>query len=242
MFVDYLTVMMVAVVAGAVITIVYGLMFLNAPLADQRPWGWAFGIVGLLLGVTGLHLVLTWPLPGAYNIVMGEPALYFGLVFLGTALAIRAGESLMPLAVLAIFGGIANIFLSIAMLVHGLSRNPPLWALAYAAIGLAAVLSPLIVHRVRALGAIGGGSAIGHRSSDLRFGRLRRVSGAHLRGGGLRQVGASSHEAGTIVGDRPGLRSPVERTHTTPTLSTQVSTGGRWVTSRGKRTQAQSLR
>jgi len=151
MFVDYLTVMMVAVVAGAVLAIIYGLMFLNAPVADQRPWGWAFGVVGLLLGVTGLHLVLTWPLPGAYNIVMGEPALYFGLVFLGTALAIRAGESLMPLAVLAIFGSIANIFLSIAMLVHGLSRNPPLWALAYAAIGLAAVLSPLIVHRVRAL-------------------------------------------------------------------------------------------
>jgi putative membrane protein len=151
MFVDYLTVMMVAVVAGAVITIVYGLMFLDAPLADQRPWGWAFGIVGLLLGVTGLHLVLTWPLPGAYNIVMGEPALYFGLVFLGTAFAIRAGESLMPLAVLAIFGGLANIFLSIAMLVHGLSRNPPLWALAYAAIGLAAVLAPLVVHKVRAL-------------------------------------------------------------------------------------------
>ena len=151
MFVDYLTVMMVAVVAGAVITIVYGLMFLDAPLADQRPWGWAFGIVGLLLGVTGLHLVLTWPLPGAYNIVMGEPALYFGVVLLGTAFAIRAGESLMPLAVLAIFGGIANIFLSIAMLVHGLSRNPPLWALAYAAIGLAAVLAPLVVHKVRAL-------------------------------------------------------------------------------------------
>jgi hypothetical protein len=34
MFVDYLTVMMVAVVAGAVLTIVYGLMFLNAPVAD----------------------------------------------------------------------------------------------------------------------------------------------------------------------------------------------------------------
>ena len=151
MFVDYLTVMMVAVVAGAVVTIVYGLMFLDAPLADQRPWGWAFGIVGLLLGVTGLHLVLTWPLPGAYNIVMGEPALYFGLVLLGTAFAIRAGESLMPLAVLAIFGGLANIFLSIAMLVHGLSRNPPLWALAYAAIGFAAVLAPLVVHRVRTL-------------------------------------------------------------------------------------------
>jgi putative membrane protein len=151
MFVDYLTVMMVAVVAGAVLTIVYGLMFLNAPVADQKQWGWAFGLVGLLLGVTGLHLVLTWPLPGAYNIVMGEPALYFGLVLLGTAFAIRAGESLMPLAVLAFFGGLANVFLTIAMLVHGLSRNPPLWAIAYAAIGLAAILSPVVVHRVRAL-------------------------------------------------------------------------------------------
>ena len=189
MFVDYLTVMMVAVVAGAVLTIVYGLMFLDAPLADQRPWGWAFGTVGLLLGVTGLHLVLTWPLPGAYNIVMGEPALFFGLVLLGTAFAIRAGESLMPLAVLGIFGGLANIFLSIAMLVHGLSRNPPLWALAYAAIGLAAVLSPLVVHRVRtlrwvpllaggllAIGALifalgGYGAYLGHTSADEGFGK-----------------------------------------------------------------------
>jgi putative membrane protein len=176
MFVDYLTVMMVAVVAGAVLTIVYGLMFLDAPLADQRPWGWAFGTVGLLLRVTGLHLV-------------GEPALFFGLVLLGTAFAIRAGESLMPLAVLAIFGGLANIFLSIAMLVHGLSRNPPLWALAYAAIGLAAVLSPLVVHRVRtlrwvpllaggllAIGALifalgGYGAYLEHTSADEGFGK-----------------------------------------------------------------------
>jgi hypothetical protein len=35
-FVDYLTVKMVA---GAVLAIVYSLMFLNAPVADQRPWG-----------------------------------------------------------------------------------------------------------------------------------------------------------------------------------------------------------
>ena len=31
MYVDYLTVMMVAVAAGAVLTIIYGLMFLEAP-------------------------------------------------------------------------------------------------------------------------------------------------------------------------------------------------------------------
>ena len=46
--------------------------------------GWAFGIVGLLLGATGLHLVLTWPLPGAYNIVMGEPGFMSSQKFAAT--------------------------------------------------------------------------------------------------------------------------------------------------------------
>ena len=232
MFVDYLTVMMVAVVAGAVVTIVYGLMFLDAPLADQRPWGWAFGIVGLLLGVTGLHLVLTWPLPGAYNIVMGEPALYFGLVLLGTAFAIRAGESLAACGARHLRGPSEHL------LEHRHVGPRPLTQ-------PSALVPCLRSYRIRccacapgrtqgediALGAFGGRGTIGHRSSDLRFGRLRRISGAHLRGGGLRQVGASSHEAGAIVGDRPGLRSPVEHTRTTPTSSTRESTGGRWVTS-----------
>ena len=96
-------------------------------------------------------LVLSWPLPGACNIVMGEPALYFGPVLLGTAFTIRAWENLMPLAVLAFFGGIANTFLGIGTLVHGLSRNPPLWAAAYGATGLAALCSrPWVVRKVRA--------------------------------------------------------------------------------------------
>ena len=50
MFIDYLTVMMVAVVAGAVITIVYGLMFLDAPSQTRdhgggrsRSWGFCSG-------------------------------------------------------------------------------------------------------------------------------------------------------------------------------------------------------
>jgi hypothetical protein len=38
MFVDYLTVM-VDVVARAVLTSAYGLKFLEAWLADQKPWG-----------------------------------------------------------------------------------------------------------------------------------------------------------------------------------------------------------
>jgi hypothetical protein len=50
MFVDYLTVMMVAVVAAAVLTIAYRLMFLEAPLADQKPWGGRSGSWGSCSG------------------------------------------------------------------------------------------------------------------------------------------------------------------------------------------------
>ena len=53
---------------------------------------------------------------------------------------------------LAVFGGLINLFLAVAMLVHGLSRNPPLWAVAYAAIGLAAVLAPLVVSKAGSFG------------------------------------------------------------------------------------------
>jgi len=146
-FVDYLTVMMVA---GSVLAVLYDLRLRGTDLEEQRPW--AFGAIGFLLALPGLYIVLTWPLPGAYNIVMGEPALWFGVLFVGTALALRAGESLMPLAVLAVFGGLINLFLAVAMLAHGLSRNPPLWAAAYAAIGLAAVLAPLVVGKVGSFG------------------------------------------------------------------------------------------
>jgi hypothetical protein len=53
MFVDYLTVMMVAGVAEAVLTIVYGLMFLEASLANQRPWGGRSGSWGCCSGQRG---------------------------------------------------------------------------------------------------------------------------------------------------------------------------------------------
>jgi hypothetical protein len=39
MIIDYLTVMMVAVVAGAVLTIIYGLMFFEAPSQTRDPGG-----------------------------------------------------------------------------------------------------------------------------------------------------------------------------------------------------------
>ncbi|XOB97432.1 DUF981 family protein [Deinococcota bacterium DY0809b] len=144
MFIDYLTVMMVAVVMGAVFTAVYGYAYLDRASPDERrPWAFAFWTAGLLLVVPGLHVTLTWPLPGAYNILMGEPALFFGVVLLLTGFAIWHGLDLTPLTWTALFGGFALLALSVAILQHGLSRAPLMWALGYGALGLAAVLTPL---------------------------------------------------------------------------------------------------
>jgi putative membrane protein len=74
MFIDYLTVMMVAVVSGTLLAGFYGWRLLDAPPATTRSWGWSFLAVGLLLAIPALHLTLTWPLPGGNNIIMGEPA------------------------------------------------------------------------------------------------------------------------------------------------------------------------
>lgn len=142
MFIDYLTLMMVAVVTGALLTGWYGWRLLAAPAEVQQSWGWSFIAVGLLLAIPALHLTLTWPLPGGNNIIMGEPALYFGVLLTLAGLIILRGQDLRPLAWLALPGGIALLTISIAILQHGLTRSPTLWAIAYAAFGIAAVLVP----------------------------------------------------------------------------------------------------
>lgn len=48
----------------------------------------AFGILGFILTVTGLHMTLTWPLAPDFpfdNIVFGEPALGFGVLLSAAA-------------------------------------------------------------------------------------------------------------------------------------------------------------
>jgi uncharacterized membrane protein len=43
---------------------------------------------GFVALATGLHMIWNWPLPGSYNIAIGDLSVLFGIVFLGTALAL----------------------------------------------------------------------------------------------------------------------------------------------------------
>jgi putative membrane protein len=143
MFIDYLTIMMVAVVVGTLLAAWYGWRFLDAPAELVRPWGWSFLATGLLLAIPALHLTLTWPLPGGNNIIMDEPALYFEVLLSLAGLIILIGHDLRPLAWLSLPGGIMLVVIAGAILQHGLTRSPVMWAIAYGAIGIAGILLPV---------------------------------------------------------------------------------------------------
>lgn len=62
-------------------------------------WSLAFGVLGLILTTTGLHMTLTWPLAaGGFpfdNIIFGETSLGFGVLMLGSAFYLwRRGTAL----------------------------------------------------------------------------------------------------------------------------------------------------
>lgn len=86
----YNTIMAVAVGAGLIGLVLLGRELLHAPQeVSTDGWGLAFGALGLILFVTGLHMTLTWPLAaGGFpfdNIIFGETSLAFGVLLLASA-------------------------------------------------------------------------------------------------------------------------------------------------------------
>ncbi|HEX5535465.1 MAG TPA: DUF981 family protein [Actinomycetales bacterium] len=86
----YNTIMAVAVGAGLIGLVLLGRELLHAPEeVSTDGWGLAFGALGLILFVTGLHMTLTWPLAaGGFpfdNIIFGETSLAFGVLLLASA-------------------------------------------------------------------------------------------------------------------------------------------------------------
>ncbi|WP_394281124.1 DUF981 family protein [Corynebacterium sp.] len=109
-------------------------------------FGWAFVFLGAFLGITGMHMTLTWPLEqieGAFccavdNVTFGEPAAFYGiLTFIAGIAIIRAEEkadqglraldlvgTLRPLLYVAAVGGFGLILFGIAGLHFGQWRPP----------------------------------------------------------------------------------------------------------------------
>ncbi len=134
MFIDYLTLIMINMVAGTALLAYY--LWRGIDEKDQRPYAAAFFGVGLLSLVTGLQLSFTWPLPGSYNVGYGDATTLFGVVFLTTALALWQGWNLIPVAIYAFFAGIDAIIVGVRIFSLQLTKEPLISSIGFVLAGL----------------------------------------------------------------------------------------------------------
>ena len=137
MFIDYLTLVMINLVAGSVLLAYYLWKGLDAQ--DQRPYAAGFFVTGLIGVVTGLQLSFTWPLPGSFNVGYGDAATLFGAVFLGAAISLWQNWSLLPVAIYSFFAGIDAIIVGIRLYSLKLGQEPLLAAIGFVLAGLGGV-------------------------------------------------------------------------------------------------------
>lgn len=137
MFIDYLTLVMINLVAGSVLLAYY--LWKGLDEKDQRPYAAAFFVTGLVSLVTGLQLSFTWPLPGSFNVGYGDAATLFGVVFLGTAIALWQGWDLIPISIYSFFAGIDAVIVGVRLYSLQLGQEPLVAALGFILAGLGGV-------------------------------------------------------------------------------------------------------
>ena len=134
MFIDFLTLVMINLVAGTALLAFY--LWRGIDEQDQRPYAAAFFVTGLVSLITGLQISFTWPLPGSYNVGYGDATTLFGVVFLGTAIALWQGWSLIPVAIYAFFAGIDAIIVGLRIFSLQLTKEPLISTVGFVLAGL----------------------------------------------------------------------------------------------------------
>ncbi len=137
MFIDFLTLVMINLVAGTVLLAYY--LWTGIDEEDQRAYAAAFFMVGIVSLVTGLQISFTWPLPGSYNVGYGDATTLFGVVFLATAIALFFGSNLIAVSIYAFFAAIDSIVVGLRVLSLGLTKEPLVSAIGFILAGLSGV-------------------------------------------------------------------------------------------------------
>ncbi len=139
MFVNYITLMLINMVAG--LFLLAGFVYRGLDSANPRRWIPGFGMTGAIALSMGLPMVWTWPVPGSFNIAFGEMTVLFGILFLTTALALAFGWELITIAIYGIFAGLAAIMIGIQMINLDLTRRPLISGIGFILTGLGGVLA-----------------------------------------------------------------------------------------------------
>jgi len=151
MFIDYITLLLINMTAGLVLLAAY----LLAGLGRNRPGRWAagFAAVGLVAFLAGLHMTLTWPVPGPFNMAFGEMSVLFGALYLAAAMALLTRSDLIGVGVCAAVAGAAAVALGVRMIDLGLTRRPVMSGVGFILSGAGGALTFVAValRRVRSL-------------------------------------------------------------------------------------------
>ena len=127
---------MINLVAGSVLLAYY--LWKGLDEKDQRPYAAAFFVTGLVGLVTGFQLAFTWPLPGSFNVGYGDATTLFGVVFLGTAIALWQGWSLVPVSLYAFFAA-SMLMVGLGLYSLRLGQEPLVAAVGFVLAGLGGV-------------------------------------------------------------------------------------------------------
>jgi putative membrane protein len=143
MFIDYVTLMLINMTGGFVLLALYFLVGL--PHERHGPWAPAFGVVGLVALITGVHMTLAWPLPRWANVAFGEMTILLGALFLAAALSLAKGWHLLPVTVYAFVAGVVAIVIGARIINLDLTGTPTLAGIGFILSGLGGVLSVPVV-------------------------------------------------------------------------------------------------
>ncbi len=139
MYIDYLTLMLINLMAGLFLLAHFIWKGLGSP--EQRFWAPGFAMTGSIALITGLAMTFTWPLPSSYNIPFGEMTVLYGTVFLGAALAMGLGWDLLAVAAYALFAGIAAIIVGVRIINLGLTMTPLVTGIGFVLTGIGGILA-----------------------------------------------------------------------------------------------------
>lgn len=135
MFIDFVTLLLINMVAGFALLASYLCWGLDD--LDQKRWSLGFLPVGVVALVFGGYMTMTWPIIKQFNSVFGECSVLFGVLFLMAGLALALGWRLTVIAGYAAAAAVSPLVFGVRILQMGLTANPPVTGVGFLLSGLA---------------------------------------------------------------------------------------------------------